>query len=83
MPHYYLCDLDNNGLEIYQRIKKKHFPNINLIIPDSPLFKNVKKDKKWTVNIDSSLYNEKALNLINRLIDKDKWIEEESIKLKI
>ena len=83
LPFHYLCDLDNNGLEIYQRIKRNYFPNINLIIPDLPLLKDVKVDKKWTVNIDSNLLTASALILINKLINENKWVEEESIIFKI
>ena len=83
LPYYYLCDLDNNGIEIYQRIKKNYFSNINLIIPDSPLLKDIEEDKKWSVNIDCGLFTEQALILINELKKENKWIEEESISLNL
>ncbi len=82
-PKYYLCDWDNNGLTIYQRIKTRYLPDIQLIHPQKTIKFLKKSDKHWKSKIDNSLFTEKAIELINYLIDNSLWIEEESIKFEI
>lgn len=77
IPMYYLCDWDNKGIEIYQSIKKRFFPQIEIIIPASPKYLPAKST--WHTTIDSSLFITNALQLLNYLISNDLWIEEESI----
>jgi len=85
-PIYYSCDWDYHGLNIYQRIQEK-IPQIRLLYPSaikkakSVYSKNHKSD--WYYNqsfsgLDETLYTESAIKLINRLINKKQWIEEES-----
>jgi hypothetical protein len=82
-PKYYLCDWDNNGLTIYQRIKTKYLPEIELIIPNEPI-KFLKKPKNhWKSKIDYSLFSNQAIELVKYLVDNSLWIEEESIKFDI
>lgn len=81
IPMYYLCDWDNKGIEIYQRIKREYFPNIQLIVPKTPKFLSAKSE--WKVDIDESLFTEDALQLLRHLIKNNLWIEEESIELPI
>lgn len=83
LPLYYLCDWDSNGLEIYQRIKREYFPKIELIIPENPLLKDMDDEHRWKVKIDDDLFSIEAIKLIKLLHNKEKWIEEESIKFTI
>lgn len=79
LPFFYLCDWDNKGIEIYQRIKKNIYPNIELIIPEKLLLKNIKENSEWKVKIDETLFHNNAILIINKLRQEKKWIEEESI----
>jgi hypothetical protein len=83
LPLYYLCDWDSNGLEIYQRIKRDYFQKIEIIIPEKPLLKDMDDDHRWKVEIDDNLFSKEAIKLISLLHNKEKWIEEESIKFTI
>ncbi|MEJ5102786.1 hypothetical protein [Chryseobacterium sp. MYb328] len=90
---YYSCDWDLAGLQIYSRIKEKlkaRKKDIFLLYPNEP-------HKKISTHIDyhyshwdllkelSGLsienFSKKELVLINELIQKEKWIEEESFDL--
>jgi len=82
-PKYYLCDWDNNGLTIYQRIKTKYLPEIELIIPNEPIKFHEKPKNHWKSKIDYSLFSNQAIELIKYLVDNSLWIEEESIKFDI
>lgn len=77
IPFYYLCDWDNRGIEIFQDIKKNIFPNIEILIPEPPI-KMLDIKSEWKTEINSSLFSNEALQLLNNLIP-NKWIEEESI----
>ncbi len=85
-PFYYSCDWDHDGLHIYQRVKQ-YIPTIKLLYPSaSNLAKPVKtanhnsewKNTQPLSGLDQSLYTDKALSLVEKLIDRDEWIEEES-----
>ena len=81
IPFYYLCDWDNRGIEIYQSIKKKHFPKIEILVPQEPI-KYSDKIRVWKTQINNSLFSMEANQLLEKLIP-EKWIEEESINHKL
>ncbi len=92
LPLYYFCDWDYTGLNIYSQIKKifaDKTKNIEIIQPLSNAKKlpvSVKHHKsKWKKVEFSGLikndFTESQIELINQLILKDEWIEEESINL--
>ncbi len=83
VPIFYLCDWDNNGLTIYQRIKQKYLPDIELIIPNEPIKFLPKDNNHWKSKIEQDLFNKQANKIINKLIANSLWIEEESIKFDI
>lgn len=89
-PLFYSCDWDYDGLKIYCRIKdilKSKSKNIELLYPsnlqnllpvDSP-----HHNSKWNHSSDlsgltQSYFTPKEIFLINQLIKKNQWIEEES-----
>lgn len=78
IPFYYLCDWDNRGIEIYQDIKANIFPNIQLIIPTSPI-KKLEIKSPWKTKINKDLFTQKEYTLLMELIP-NYWIEEESIR---
>ncbi|HTO16517.1 MAG TPA: hypothetical protein VLZ83_12150 [Edaphocola sp.] len=92
-PIYYSCDWDLAGLQIYTRIKEKlknKNKDISLLYPNEPHKKistyidyhyshwNLSK-KLSGLSID--IFSKKELVLINDLIQKEMWIEEESFNL--
>ncbi len=79
VPMYYLCDWDNEGIGIYQRIKREYFPDIQLIVPKTPKFLPAKFE--WKIDVDELLFTEDALQLLKHLMENNLWIEEESIEL--
>ena len=78
IPFYYLGDWDNRGIEIYQDIKKNIFPKIQILIPSEPI-KLSDVVSEWKTEIDYTLFPEKTIPILKRLIP-DKWIEEENIR---
>ena len=88
-PFFYVCDWDFHGLDIYSRIKKivaSKGKNITLIVPENPMLKpsnSGKHPSNWKTTpfsgLDSSSFTKEEKNLINELISKDKWIEEQTI----
>lgn len=87
-PIYYSCDWDRHGLQIYQDIKEK-IPQIELLFPSatdaskSVYSKNHKSDWLYDkpfsgLKKDEKHYSLKAQELIQTLIAKKEWIEEES-----
>ncbi len=93
LPIYYCCDWDFDGLSIYSRIKhkiKSKGRELNLLIPnayevslpiDSP-----HHNSKWNFNkklsgLKQEDFSNEAISLIERLIQDNKWIEEESLDL--
>lgn len=77
IPFYYLCDWDNRGIEIFQSIKRKYFPKIEILVPQEPI-KTLAKIREWKTEIDYSLFPKDAKEILTSLIP-EKWIEEESI----
>ena len=77
IPFYYLCDWDNRGIEIFQSIKRKYFPKIEILVPQEPI-KTLSKIREWKTEIDYSLFPKDAKEILTSLIP-EKWIEEESI----
>lgn len=77
IPFYYLCDWDNRGIEIFQSIKRKYFPKIEILVPQEPI-KTLAKIREWKTEIDYSLFPKNAKEILTSLIP-EKWIEEESI----
>lgn len=83
IPIYYICDWDNDGIEIYYNIKQI-LKQLKLIIPNKPIkYKSIKEHLKWKVSIKNDLLSNEAIGLLTELIEKEKWIEEESIKFEI
>jgi hypothetical protein len=93
LPLYYSCDWDLAGLQIYQRVKtiiRAKNAEIKLLYPytietalpvDSP-----HHFSEWDVSLPLSglpetEFSEREIRLINALIDKKHWIEEESLDL--
>lgn len=93
LPVYYSCDWDFDGLSIYSRIKEKLKAKnckLQLIIPNnyeaSLHIHSGHHNSKW--NFSKKLsglkyedFSDEAINLIERLIKDNKWIEEESFEL--
>lgn len=83
IPIYYLCDWDNDGIEIYYKIKQIH-KQLKLIIPNKPIkYKSTKEHLEWKVDLKVDLLPNEAVELLTELTEKKKWIEEESIKFEI
>jgi hypothetical protein len=83
IPIYYLCDWDNDGIEIYYKIKQI-YKQLNLIIPNKPIkYKSTKEHLEWKVDIKEGLLSNEAVELLTELTEKKKWIEEESINFEI
>lgn len=87
-PIYYSCDWDDAGLKIYQRIIEENLiPNIKILNPIE-IFKPVKTRNHFSEwqrdnniklsGLDEKYFDIKQQNLIQKLIDTDKCIEEES-----
>lgn len=86
LPIYYSCDWDYEGLKIYERIKGK-ISTITVLHPsaldarksvNSP---NHKSDWKYDLSftgLNKTHYSEKDIELIESLIIKKEWIEEEN-----
>lgn len=93
LPIYYSCDWDYHGLSIYTRIKEKLWQintDIEILIPtnyesalptDSPHHDSKWDYKKELSGLNIADFSPHSLHLIKRLIDDDKWIEEESFDL--
>lgn len=89
-PVFYVCDWDYHGLDIYIRIKKiltEKDKDITLLIPKSPMLKPIKSGKHYSewreeefTNLKRDAFTKEAQNLIEQLITKNKWIEEQTIK---
>lgn len=92
-PIYYSCDWDLAGLQIYSRIKaklKERNKNIQLLYPSSPQkiistyieyhYSHWDLTKKLS-GLNPEDFTKKELLLINRLIQNEEWIEEESFDL--
>jgi len=81
IPIYYLCDWDFDGLNIYLHIKKEYFENLELIIPDIIIKKDIvltNHKSKWKADFRIDKFNTKEQTIIKQLIPNF-WIEEESI----
>lgn len=89
-PLYYSCDWDCDGLKIYCRVKdilKQKSKEIKLLYPsnlNNPLpVDSPHHNSKWNQSydfsaLDQSYFTNKEIMLIQQLIEKDQWIEEES-----
>ncbi|MGD1843062.1 MAG: hypothetical protein ACFB0B_19530 [Thermonemataceae bacterium] len=90
LPIYYSCDWDYHGLSIYSSIKekmKKKGATIKLLLPpsnsqmlpvDSPNHNSQWNSSKSLSGLKPSDFTSKEIELINKLIQKNQWIEEES-----
>jgi hypothetical protein len=88
-PLYYVCDWDFHGLDIYSRIKKiitEKDKSITLIIPPNPLLKPIKSGKHYSEwkdgllsTLDADAFTDEETQLIEQLITKNKWVEEQTI----
>jgi hypothetical protein len=88
-PLFYSCDWDYDGLKIYCRIKdilKSKSRNITLLYPSSLKRLPVNSpyhNSRWKLSsefseLDKTCFTSKEINLINQLINKNEWIEEEA-----
>ena len=83
IPIYYLCDWDNDGIEIYYKIKQIH-KQLKLIIPNKPIkYKSTKEHLEWKIDIKEDLLPNEAVELLAELTENKKWIEEESVRFEI
>lgn len=92
-PIYYSCDWDYHGLSIYSRIKEKlrlKSFDIKLLLPDtyeaalpvnSPHHKSQWILKKELSGLNAADFSKEAIQLIENLVQENKWIEEESCDL--
>lgn len=91
-PLYYSCDWDYDGLKIYERLRARLAPkskSITLLYP-SPIFRKPidspehnsrwKHDKPFS-GLNASLFTPEATALIQDLISRDEWVEEEATEL--
>lgn len=88
-PFFYVCDWDYHGLGIYIRIKQivnDKKKDVTLILPTNPMLKPIKSGKhnsEWQDTPFSGLkkdrFKEEEKALIEELIAKNKWIEEQTI----
>lgn len=93
LPIYYCCDWDFHGLSIYSRIKEKMKSknrDLNLLIPDtyevslpvdSPHHNSKWDFSKTLSGLKPDDFSDDAISLIERLIQDNKWLEEESLDL--
>ena len=85
-PIYYSCDWDYDGLAIYQRVKV-YIPSIKLLYPaavdSAKSVHTANHHSEWKLNtlfsgLDESLYTLNEKELIEKLIEREQWIEEEN-----
>jgi hypothetical protein len=90
-PIYYSCDWDDEGLKIYESIRRTYFDNIILLSPVGrdrnlpqgiPCSQDDEHESDWDSKkefsgLDKSLYSSKQIELIKRLIEQDEWLCEE------
>jgi hypothetical protein len=83
LPIYYSCDWDKDGLEIFESIYEK-IPQIKLLFPNgiSQDLKDTDHKSNWNSKplsgLNESIYNEVQKELIQKLINNEEWIMEES-----
>lgn len=90
LPIYYSCDWDHDGLDIY-RLVKDLIPSIQLLFPTGQPrgIKATGHKSLWQFRNNSNLlsglevklFNPKECDLIQKLIEDDMWIIEESNNL--
>jgi hypothetical protein len=92
-PFFYSCDWDYHGLKIFSAVKRKMaLKNIKVSIlapyniedalpVDSPYHESEWNHEVMFSGLDLNDFDLKEIELINRLIESDKWIEEESYDL--
>ena len=93
-PIYYSCDLDFEGLRIFQRVKSKlesRGTTIQILTPPPPHqclpSDSFMHKSRWNYKLDFSGLDREVFStieheLITKLIKDDLWIEEETIVLK-
>jgi hypothetical protein len=83
LPIYYSCDWDYDGLFIIYPLVKEHIPEIQLLTPTGNP-KGIKESEHkslWrsgSLDIDKLGFDEKQQVLLDQLIEKDRWVIEES-----
>lgn len=92
LPLFYFCDWDYHGLSIYSRIRgifKEKEKSITLLEPttlenalpvDSPNH-NSKWRRKEFSGLDKADFSQQQQHFIENLINKNVWVEEESMDL--
>lgn len=93
LPIYYLCDWDYDGLKIYSRVKSKMLQkNVPIILLEPNDLKaalpvnSENHNSEWLANkelsdLEPTDFNDEQKKLVNYLIEKNLWIEEESMDL--
>lgn len=91
LPLFYVGDWDYHGLDIYCRIQhifKEKGKDVQLITPDpeNAIYKSMKTGKhhsewksKELSGLDRHFFSLKQIDLIEKLITSNKWIEEQTI----
>lgn len=91
LPLFYVCDWDYHGLDIYSRLKhifKEKGKDIQLIMPDqkTAIYKTIRSGKhnsEWKPvefsGLDRSLFSSEQIDLIEKLVVANQWIEEQTI----
>jgi hypothetical protein len=90
LPIYYLCDWDYDGLRIFETVQiilQEMKANVGLLFPhkladrlpvNSPYHFSEWKRYMVFSNLNPNKYSTEARELINQLIAKNEWVEEES-----
>jgi len=71
----------------YKKILAEKDKDITLLIPKAPMLKPIKSGKHYSewreeefTNLKRDAFTKEAQNLIEELVSKNKWIEEQTIK---
>lgn len=84
LPIYYSCDWDYDGVFIIYPLVKDRIPEIKLLTPNGfpkGIIETDHKSKWERRDVNHYFLDEKHLQLIERLIENDQWIIEESNNL--
>lgn len=98
LPIYYLCDWDFDGLKIYEKAKEiidnldNNIYKLKILTPNGKSERvcepkgfhgsEWKNKEQFICGLNPKFYNKEQIILINHLIKKDEWIEEEGNCLK-
>jgi hypothetical protein len=85
LPMHYLCDWDQDGMETYLNLKT-HIPQLQLVLPphSAAIAKDIEQTAHkslWKKSFDFAKFNQEESEILRFLIEKNMWIEEESIDI--